>query len=111
ISGNRVSLERLKFERARWSRQPVPGCRNPVQRQSCSWKPPARHSAVHAVRAQGPREEFFPEAFFIYNTDPEWLKAGPPKVFEWFENLTAGLEAAASKKGKSSGMDRARYAA
>ena len=35
-----------------------------------------------------PNVEFFAEAFFLYNTDPEWLKSSHPKVFDWFEVLS-----------------------
>jgi hypothetical protein len=35
-----------------------------------------------------PKVEFFAEAFFLYNTDSEWLKSSHPKVFDWFEVLS-----------------------
>ena len=38
--------------------------------------------------ATGKSEEF-PEAFAFYHSDPEWMKANLPKMFTWFETLTA----------------------
>jgi hypothetical protein len=40
----------------------------------------------------GDPKEFFAETFALFNTDPEWLKANQPKLFEWV--------AAVSKTGK-----------
>jgi hypothetical protein len=41
--------------------------------------------------AKDPAQEFFAEAFFLYSSDPEWLKSSQPKVFAWFEALSAKL--------------------
>jgi hypothetical protein len=40
----------------------------------------------YAIR--DPESEFFAEAFYLYHTDPEWLKSSHPKVFDWFEALS-----------------------
>jgi hypothetical protein len=32
--------------------------------------------------------EFFPEAFAIYNADPEWMRTNLPEMFKWFESLS-----------------------
>jgi hypothetical protein len=32
-------------------------------------------------------DEFFPEAFAIYNADPEWMRTNLPDMFAWFESL------------------------
>jgi hypothetical protein len=45
-----------------------------------------------------PEKEFFAEAFFLYNTEPEWLKTSQPKVFDFFEAMTADLEKKEAKK-------------
>jgi hypothetical protein len=45
-----------------------------------------------AADAQGgTQQEFFAEAFFLFATDPEWLKSSHPKVFAWFETFNAQL--------------------
>jgi hypothetical protein len=44
----------------------------------------------YAVRE--PETEFFAEAFYLYHTDPEWLKSSHPKVFDWFEALSKNSE-------------------
>jgi hypothetical protein len=31
--------------------------------------------------------EFFPEAFAIYNQDPEWMRVNLPTMFAWFEEF------------------------
>jgi len=38
--------------------------------------------------ARDPRKEFFPEALYLFETDPDWLKASHPDLFEWFETLS-----------------------
>lgn len=38
--------------------------------------------------AQDLKIEFFPEAFYLFETDPEWLKSSHPDVFQWFETLS-----------------------
>ena len=43
-------------------------------------------------------KEFFAEAFFLYNTEPEWLKASQPKVFDFLEAMNAELEKKEAKK-------------
>jgi hypothetical protein len=35
-----------------------------------------------------PGTEFFPEAFFIYQTDPEWLQNNHPSVYRWLHALS-----------------------
>jgi len=35
-----------------------------------------------------PAKEFFPEAFSLYNTDPEWMQTNLPDLFDWFEKLS-----------------------
>ena len=37
--------------------------------------------------AAEPSTEFFPEAFAIYNADPEWMRTNLPDMFTWFESL------------------------
>jgi hypothetical protein len=37
--------------------------------------------------AAEPSTEFFPEAFAIYNADPEWMSTNLPDMFAWFESL------------------------
>jgi hypothetical protein len=37
--------------------------------------------------ASEPSTEFFPEAFAIYNADPEWMRTNLPDMFAWFEQL------------------------
>ena len=32
--------------------------------------------------------EFFPEAFAVYNADPQWMKANLGAMFAWFEELS-----------------------
>lgn len=32
-------------------------------------------------------KEFFPEAFALFNTDPEWMKANQPELYNWFAEL------------------------
>jgi hypothetical protein len=34
-----------------------------------------------------PQKEFFPEAFALFNTDPEWMKTNQPDLYKWFEEL------------------------
>ena len=33
-------------------------------------------------------KEFFPEAFALYHTDPEWMKTNLPALYQWFETLS-----------------------
>ncbi|MCO5185294.1 MAG: DUF4157 domain-containing protein [Anaerolineae bacterium] len=35
-----------------------------------------------------PDTEFFPEAFFIFQTDPEWLRVNHVTVYDWFTKLS-----------------------
>jgi hypothetical protein len=35
-----------------------------------------------------PVKEFFPEAFSLYNTDPEWMQTNLLDLFDWFEKLS-----------------------
>jgi hypothetical protein len=35
-----------------------------------------------------PTKEFFPEAFALYQMDPEWMKTNQPDLFKWFETLS-----------------------
>jgi hypothetical protein len=37
--------------------------------------------------ATDPSDEFFSEAFAIYNADPEWMSTNLPDMFKWFESL------------------------
>jgi len=37
--------------------------------------------------ASKPATEFFPEAFAIYNADPEWMQNNLPDMFAWFDKL------------------------
>jgi len=37
--------------------------------------------------ASKPVTEFFPEAFAIFNADPEWMRTNLPDMFKWFEQL------------------------
>ena len=39
--------------------------------------------------ASNPPSELFPEAFALYQSDPEWLKTNWPDLFTWFEKLSA----------------------
>lgn len=34
-----------------------------------------------------PSTEFFPEAFAIYNLDPEWMRINLPDMATWFDTL------------------------
>jgi hypothetical protein len=35
-----------------------------------------------------PSKEFFPEAFAVYQMDPEWMRMNQPDLFKWFETLS-----------------------
>ena len=37
---------------------------------------------------RNPKWEFFAEAFYLFETDPEWLKSSHPDVFQWFDTLS-----------------------
>ena len=49
--------------------------------------------------ARGPQTEFFAEAFFLFETDPDWLKSSHPDVFQWFEILSTTGKPPPRKKG------------
>jgi hypothetical protein len=48
--------------------------------------------------ASNPGTELFPEAFYLYETDPEWLKSSHPEVFDWFETLSVNGKPPLTKK-------------
>ena len=37
--------------------------------------------------ASSPGDEFFPEAFAIFETDPEWMQQNLPDMFAWLNTL------------------------
>jgi hypothetical protein len=46
------------------------------------------HTASVTWYAESDRPgEFFPEAFAIYNQDPEWMRVNLPPMFAWFEEF------------------------
>ena len=49
--------------------------------------------------ARDPQREFFAEAFFLFETDPDWLKSSHPDVFQWFETLSTTGKPPPRKKG------------
>jgi hypothetical protein len=49
---------------------------------------PVTWYAEHPPKGESPQEEYFPEAFALYNTDPEWMKTNLPDLFGWFEKLS-----------------------
>jgi hypothetical protein len=43
---------------------------------------------ITAYAGTKPEMEFFPEAFELYHTDPEWLQTNHPLLFNWFDALS-----------------------
>ena len=41
-----------------------------------------------AYAASNKSKEFFPEAFSLFQNDPEWMQANLPDLFQWFETLS-----------------------
>jgi hypothetical protein len=50
-------------------------------------KPTLKKAPMTKYAASAPSTEFFPEAFAIYNADPEWMQNNLPDMFAWFEKL------------------------
>ena len=42
---------------------------------------------ITSYAGEKPESEFFPEAFQLFQTDPEWMQTNLPDLFAWFEVL------------------------
>lgn len=50
-------------------------------------KPMTRYAQTGGEDKGGPEKEFFPEAFALFQTDPEWMRTNSPELYAWFDTL------------------------
>jgi hypothetical protein len=50
-------------------------------------KPITHYAETGGKDKGGPEKEFFPEAFGLFQGDPEWMRTNLPELYAWFDTL------------------------
>jgi len=66
----------------------VAGDQDDIQKEFNKFVTAKKINPVTSYAGSDASKEFFPEAFALFSTDPEWMKSNQPMLFTWFETLS-----------------------